>query len=136
MEKMRDALPVIVRANSTRLPYGQILPIVLELKSGIGDSSASFYLRVSPDWYYGPMMSDYLYAHLRSLLDISHDGFESAIAFRTRPKHDVFGVHSDRFKNDSRSVAIVSHPLELIEIPGTISGHIAHLRGKMPDAMP
>jgi hypothetical protein len=135
LEKMRDTLPVIVGGNSTRLSYRQILPIVLELKSGVGDSTASLHLRVSPYWYYGPMMSDYLYAYLGSLLDISHDGLEPAVAFRARPQHDVFGVHSDRFQNEPRFVAIVFHSLELIEIPRAISRHIAHLRGEMLDAV-
>ena len=48
---------------------------------------------------------------------------------------DVVGVHADRFENDSVLVAVVSHPLQFVEIPGAVRSAPRHLRGEMFDAV-
>ena len=63
------------------------------------------------------MMRYDLYANLGSLLDISHYGVKSSIAFRPFPQHDVICVHSYCFEDKVSLIAIVFHPLQFIEIP-------------------
>ncbi len=77
------------------------------------------------------MMSDYLYAHLRSFLDISYYGVKSPVAFRAWPQHNVFGIHSYGFKNNPGFITIVFHPPEFIKIPGAVLSHLAQLCGEV-----
>ena len=54
-----------------------------------------------------------------------------AIAFRTLLQHDVVGVHSYGFERDSVFVAIVLHPLHVIEVPRAVGRLLADLCGEV-----
>ncbi len=134
LEEIGDALPVVLGADLARLAYGQILPVVLELEGGVGDSASSGSLLISPDRYDRPVVGDDLDADLGCLLNVPEDAVQLTVPLRTLAEGDIVGAHPDRFKIDAVLVAVVFHLLQFIRIPSAIRA-VPYLRGEMLDAV-
>jgi hypothetical protein len=64
LEKVSDALPIVLRRDHARLPDGKVLPVVLELQSFIRRTTSTGHSPVPPDRYHRPMMGNDLDAYL------------------------------------------------------------------------
>src|ERR1019366_5263082 len=135
LEKVGDALPIVVGADSACPSHRQVSPILLKLKRTISDTTSSGFMRVSPNWDYSPMMGYDLHTYLRCLLDVTNDDVELPIAFGTFGKPDIVVVHSYGFECHPGFIAIVLHLLQLIGVPGAVGTSLAYLRREMLDTV-
>src|SRR5262249_25104339 len=113
---------------------GQTLPISFELECVAQGASTSGNFAIASIRDDFPVVCNDSYADFRRLLNISGNDVDFAIAFRSRAKSDVIGVHADSFQNNAELFAAVLHTLQGVEIPAAL-GTFADCCGKVFDAV-